>query len=105
MECVTLGGGPLPGLTLVVLEPDRMLMTDVVPREDAYAQERSLLRQALLTVTEDDLGLASALPRIQCDSANSRSYKDSVSSTWRSRLNRSITQGRPAFPIVSIASR
>src|SRR5258706_3543222 len=36
---------PLPGHALVVLEPEPMLMTDVFPCEDAYAQERSLFSQ------------------------------------------------------------
>ena len=57
-ELRTLRSGPLPGLALVVLEPDRMLMTDVFPCEDAYAQERSLLAQVLLTVEADDLWIA-----------------------------------------------
>ena len=57
-ELRTLRSGPLPGLALVVLEPDRMLMTDVFPCEDAYAQERSLLTQVLLTVEENDLWIA-----------------------------------------------
>jgi IS4 transposase len=53
-----LRSGPLPGLAMVVLEPDRMLMTDVFPCEDAYAQERSLLAQVLRTVEADDLWIA-----------------------------------------------
>jgi IS4 transposase len=53
-----LGSGPLPGLALVVLEPDRMLATDVFPCEDAYAQERSLLGQVLVTVEAKDLWIA-----------------------------------------------
>ena len=57
-ELRVLRSGPLPGLALVVLEPDRMLMTDVFPCEDAYAQERSLLAQVLLTVEENDLWIA-----------------------------------------------
>jgi IS4 transposase len=53
-----LGGGPLPGFALVVLEPDRMLATDVFPCEDGHAQERSLLPQVLSTVQERDLWIA-----------------------------------------------
>jgi IS4 transposase len=53
-----LRSGPLPGLALVVLEPDRMLATDVFPCEDAYAQERSLLGQVLATVEAKDLWIA-----------------------------------------------
>ena len=54
----TIGGGPLPGLALVVLEPDRMLISDVFPCEDGHAQERSLLPQVLSTVKEDELWIA-----------------------------------------------
>jgi len=57
-ELRTLRSGPLPGLAMVVLEPDRMLMTDVFPCEDAYAQERSLLVQVLSTVEKNDLWIA-----------------------------------------------
>lgn len=57
-ELRTLGSGPLPGLALVVLEPDRMLISDVFPCEDGHAQERSLLPQVLATVEADDLWIA-----------------------------------------------
>jgi IS4 transposase len=57
-ELRTLRSGPLPGLALVILEPERLLMTDVFPCEDAYAQERSLLKQVLPTVEENDLWIA-----------------------------------------------
>jgi hypothetical protein len=57
-ELRTLRSGPLPGLALVVLEPDRMLMTDVFPCEDAYAQERSLFSQVLPTVAAEDVWIA-----------------------------------------------
>jgi IS4 transposase len=50
--------GPLPGQTLVVLEPDLMLATDVFPCEDGHAQERSLLPQVLETVQWHDLWIA-----------------------------------------------
>jgi IS4 transposase len=53
-----IGSGPLPGFALVVLEPDRMLATDVFPCEDGHAQERSLLPQVLPTVQERDLWIA-----------------------------------------------
>ena len=39
--------GPLPGQTLVVLDPDRRLIVDAFPCEDAHAQERSLLIDVL----------------------------------------------------------
>ena len=57
-ELRTLKSGPLPGLAMVVLEPDRMLATDVFPCEDAYAQERTLLPQVLQTVQSRDLWIA-----------------------------------------------
>ena len=57
-ELRTIGGGPLPGHALVVLEPDRMLVTDVFPCEDGHAQERSLLPQVLPTVKTRDLWIA-----------------------------------------------
>src|SRR5262249_6459768 len=50
--------GALPGQTLVVLEPELQLATDVYCREDAHAQERSLLPRLLGRVAERDLWLA-----------------------------------------------
>jgi hypothetical protein len=57
-ELRTIGAGPLPGLALVVLEPDVMLATDVFPCEDGHAQERTLLPQVLATVQRKDLWIA-----------------------------------------------
>jgi len=57
-ELRTISSGPLPGLALVVLEPDRMLMSDVFPCADGHAQERSLLPQVLGTVEAKDLWIA-----------------------------------------------
>jgi len=57
-ELRTIAAGPLPGHALVVLEPDRMLATDVFPCEDGHAQERSLLPQVLATVKAWDLWIA-----------------------------------------------
>jgi hypothetical protein len=57
-ELRTIGSGPLPGQALVVLEPDRMLLSDVFPCEDGHAQERSLLPQVLPTVAAEDLWIA-----------------------------------------------
>jgi IS4 transposase len=48
----------LPGHALVVLDPRLMLATDVVPREDGHAQERSLLDQILAKVAAKDLWIA-----------------------------------------------
>jgi len=45
----------LPGQALVVLDPQLMLIVDVLPWEDAHAQERSLLEQILLTVQPRDV--------------------------------------------------
>lgn len=49
---------PLPGHALVVLDPQAMLMIDVFPCEDAYAQERSLLVEVLSTVAAKDCWIA-----------------------------------------------
>jgi len=57
-ELRTIAAGPLPGHALVILEPDRMLATDVFPCEDGHAQERSLLPQVLTTVEARDLWIA-----------------------------------------------
>jgi hypothetical protein len=50
--------GALPGQALVVLDPDRMLVTDVIPCEDAHAQERALLGQVLPLVRKRDVWVA-----------------------------------------------
>ena len=47
--------GPLPGKSLVVLDPALMLAIDVFPCEDGHAQERSLLSDVLPTVQAGDL--------------------------------------------------
>ena len=57
-ELRTIGSGPLPGLALVILEPDRMLVSDVFPCEDGHAQERRILPQVLPTVAANDLWIA-----------------------------------------------
>jgi hypothetical protein len=48
----------LPGQALVFYDPRFDMMTDVIPCEDAYAQERSLLDQALNCVSARDCILA-----------------------------------------------
>jgi hypothetical protein len=48
----------MPGQSLVVLDPMRGLVCDVVPCEDAHAQERSLLSAILDTIRERDLWIA-----------------------------------------------
>lgn len=57
-ELRTIQEAPLPGQLLVILEPELMLATDVVPCEDGHAQERSLLGQILVKVCARDLWLA-----------------------------------------------
>jgi hypothetical protein len=47
--------GALPGQALVLLDPQRMLIDDVIPCEDGHAQERSLLDQVLPTIQRRDL--------------------------------------------------
>lgn len=47
--------GPLPGQCLVVLDPQRMLATDVIPCEDGHAQERSLTDEVLALVQANDV--------------------------------------------------
>jgi IS4 transposase len=49
---------PLPGQTLVVLEPARGLITDVICCRDGHAQERSLLDQVVAKVRDRDLWMA-----------------------------------------------
>ncbi|MBD2360341.1 transposase [Anabaena minutissima FACHB-250] len=49
---------PLPGQSLVVLDPSLMQAIDVFPCEDAHAQERSLLHKVLTTIEEDDVWIA-----------------------------------------------
>ena len=49
---------PLPGHCAVVLDPQLKLAIDVIPCEDAHAQERTLLPQVLETVERRDLWIA-----------------------------------------------
>jgi hypothetical protein len=50
--------GPLPGQSLVVLEPETGLATQMVGCEDGHAQERSLLEPVLAAVEPKDLYIA-----------------------------------------------
>jgi hypothetical protein len=50
--------GPLPGQTLVVLEPEYQLVSAVFCCEDGHAQERSLLPRVLERVRAKDLWIA-----------------------------------------------
>jgi IS4 transposase len=57
-ETRTLNSSPLPGQALVVLDPQLRLVLDVVPCEDAHAQERSLLQEVLPSFERKDLVIA-----------------------------------------------
>jgi IS4 transposase len=50
--------GALPGQALVLLDPQRMLIDEVVLCEDGHAQERSMLDQVLPLLTKNDLLIA-----------------------------------------------
>ncbi len=50
--------GPLPGHSLVVLDPELMLATHMIPCEDGHAQERSLSAQILALVQANDVWIA-----------------------------------------------
>lgn len=50
--------GPLPGQALVVLDPELMLATDMIPCEDGHAQERSLTPEILELVQPNDVWIA-----------------------------------------------
>jgi IS4 transposase len=51
----TTGSAPLPGQSLVVLDPELKLVVDVIPCEDGHAQERSLTNAILALVQPRDL--------------------------------------------------
>ncbi|MEH1823139.1 MAG: hypothetical protein V7L31_29370 [Nostoc sp.] len=53
-ELRQINSAPLPGQSLVVLDPSLMLAIDVFPCEDGHAQERSLFDEVLPSVEEDD---------------------------------------------------
>jgi len=50
--------GPLPGHALVVLDPQLMLATHMIPCEDGHAQERSLSSEILDLVEKQDVWVA-----------------------------------------------
>lgn len=54
-ELRTVAAGPLPGKSLVVLDPALMLAIDVFPCEDGHTQERALLDQVLATIEPNDV--------------------------------------------------
>jgi hypothetical protein len=57
-ELRTIAAGPLPGKSLVVLDPALMLAIDVFPCEDGHTQERALLDQVLATIEANDVWIA-----------------------------------------------
>jgi hypothetical protein len=57
-ETRTLNSAPLPGQAWVVLDPQLRLVLDVIPCEDAHAQERSLLNEVLPSFEAGDLVIA-----------------------------------------------
>jgi hypothetical protein len=57
-ELRTQNAAPLPGHSLVMLDPERMLAIDIFPCEDGHAQERSLLGQVLPTIEQGDVIIA-----------------------------------------------
>ena len=50
--------GPLPGHALVVLDPELMLATHMIPCEDGHAQERSLFSEIVELVVANDVWVA-----------------------------------------------
>lgn len=50
--------GPLPGHSLVVLDPALMLATHMIPCEDGHAQERSLSAEVIALVDANDIWIA-----------------------------------------------
>lgn len=57
-ETRTRRGGPLPGHALVVLDPRRGLIVDLIPTEDGHAQERSLLPDLIEDLQPGQLWIA-----------------------------------------------
>jgi hypothetical protein len=49
---------PLPGHSLVILDPSLMLAIDMIPCEDGHAQERTLFAELLKRVSERDVWVA-----------------------------------------------
>jgi IS4 transposase len=57
-ELRSLAAGVLPGKSLVVYDPQLRIPCEVFPCEDGHAQERSLLREGLTTVTAGEVWIA-----------------------------------------------
>jgi IS4 transposase len=59
LDCLRASGAAaLPGMSLVVRDGRTGLLTDLIPCEDAYTNERSLFPEVLALVQADDLWLA-----------------------------------------------
>lgn len=58
LELREINGAPLPGQALVVLDPQRHLVSDVIPWEDGHSQERLLLPPILETVQRGHVWVA-----------------------------------------------
>jgi Transposase DDE domain len=54
----SVAAAPLPGKSLVVLDPELRLAVDIFPCEDGHTQERKLFAQVLETVTAKQLWIA-----------------------------------------------
>lgn len=52
------GGAPLPGHSLVVYDPDRRLVIDIEPCEDAYTQERAVMSSLIERAMPGELWIA-----------------------------------------------
>jgi hypothetical protein len=50
--------GPLPGQTLVVLDPQAELVVDAFPEPDGHAQERSILPQVVERISQGEVWIA-----------------------------------------------
>ena len=57
-ELRQISSAPLPGKSLVLLDPALMLAVDIFPCEDGHAQERSLLADVLPSVEAGDVWIA-----------------------------------------------
>ena len=79
-ELRTMRAGALPGQTLVVLDPELMLVMDVIPCEDGHAQERSLLDQVMRASTPANSGSRTATSARRSSSSGSPGVRRSSSS-------------------------
>jgi hypothetical protein len=87
-------GGPRPGQALVVLDPDRRLVVDMFPCEDAHAQERSLIPEVVETLEPGQLWIGD---RIFC----------TVLWLFEVALNRAffVQRQQPCMPVIETGPR